>query len=76
MAFIRFYLAVVSDDDLGRISEGDEQFHGHRFESLDLLLPADGSGFDVHGALEDDKVREYVILSTLICRTLNTFGSN
>jgi hypothetical protein len=35
---------------------------------LDLpFLPADRSDFDVHGALEDDKVREYVILSTLNC---------
>jgi hypothetical protein len=43
------------------------EFHGHRFECLDRpFLPADRSDFDVHGALEDDKVREYVILSTLI----------
>ena len=26
------------------------------------VLPADRSDFDVHGALEDDKVHEYVIL--------------
>ena len=33
------------------------EFHAVRFESLDLLpLPADRSDFDVHGALEDDKV--------------------
>ncbi len=44
------------------------EFHGHRFELLDLpFLPADRSDFDVHRALEDDKVREYVILSTLVC---------
>ncbi len=35
---------------------------------LDLpFLPTDISDFDVHGALEDDKVREYGILSTLSC---------
>ena len=34
------------------------EFHSVRFESLDLLLlPADRSDFDVHGALEDDKVK-------------------
>ena len=34
------------------------EFHAVQFESLDLpLLPADRSDFDVHGALEDDKVR-------------------
>ncbi len=34
------------------------EFHGFRFESFDLpLLPADQSNFDVHGALEDDKVQ-------------------
>ncbi len=39
------------------------EFHAHRFESLDLpFLPADRSDFDVHGALLDDKVHEYVIL--------------
>ena len=33
------------------------EFHSVRFESLDLPpLPADRSDFDVHGALEDDKV--------------------
>ena len=48
------------------------EFHAHRFESLDLpFLPADRSDFDVHGALLDDKVHEYVILWTLICYTLN-----
>ena len=39
------------------------EFHAHRFESLDLpFIPADRSDFDVHGALLDDKVHEYVIL--------------
>jgi hypothetical protein len=39
------------------------EFHAHRFESLDLpFLPADRKDFDVHGALLDDKVHEYVIL--------------
>jgi hypothetical protein len=39
------------------------EFHGHRFESLDLpVLPADRSDFDVHWALEDDKLHEYFIL--------------
>jgi hypothetical protein len=39
------------------------EFHAHRFESLDLsFLPADSSDFDVHGALLDDKVHEYLIL--------------
>ena len=45
------------------------EFHSVRFESLDLPpLPADRSDFDVHGALDDDKVetklicvREYII---------------
>ncbi len=57
---------------------GLTEFHRHRFssssftvivlKSLDLpVLPADRSDFDVHGALEDDKVREYVILTTLNC---------
>ena len=42
------------------------EFHAHRFESLDLpFLPADRSDFDVHGALLDDKVREYVILCSV-----------
>jgi hypothetical protein len=53
------------------------EFHAHRFESLVLpFLPAvraaDRSDFDVHGALLDDKVHEYVILCTLICHTLNS----
>ena len=48
------------------------EFHAHRFESLDLpFLPADRSDFDVHGALLDDKVHEYVMLCALICHTLN-----
>jgi hypothetical protein len=41
------------------------EFHAHRFESLDLpFFPADRSAgdFDLHGALLDDKVHEYVIL--------------
>ncbi len=34
------------------------EYHSVRFESLDLLiLPDDRSQFDVHGALEDDKVK-------------------
>ena len=34
------------------------EFHSVRFESLDPPpLPADRSNFDVHGALEDDKVK-------------------
>ena len=34
-----------------------------RFESLDLpLLPADRSDFDVHGALEDDKVKTEIMI--------------
>jgi hypothetical protein len=34
------------------------EYHAVRFESLDLpLLPVDWSDFDVHGALEDDKVK-------------------
>ena len=33
------------------------KFHDFRFDSLDLPpLPADCGDFDVHGALEDDKV--------------------
>ncbi len=39
------------------------EFHAHRFESLNLpFIPADRSDFDVHRALLDDKVHEYVIL--------------
>ncbi len=39
------------------------EFHAHRFESLDLpFLPAYRSDFDVHGALLDDKVHQYVKL--------------
>ena len=35
------------------------EFHSGRFESLDLpILPDDRSDFDVHGALEDDKVKQ------------------
>ena len=42
------------------------EFHAHRFERLDLpFLPADRSDFDVHGALLDDKVHEYVILCSV-----------
>ena len=34
-------------------------YHSGRFECLDLpLLPDDRSDFDVHGALEDDKVKK------------------
>ena len=33
------------------------EFHSVRFESFDLPLPVDRSNFDVHGALEDDKVK-------------------
>jgi hypothetical protein len=39
------------------------EFHAFRFESLDLPpLPADRSDFDVHGALEDDKVKTKIKL--------------
>ena len=42
------------------------EFHAHRFQRLDLpFLPADRSDFDVHGALLDDKVHEYVILCSV-----------
>ena len=35
------------------------EFHSGRFETLDLpTLPDDRSQFDVHGALEDDKVKQ------------------
>ena len=40
------------------------EFHSVRFESLDLpILPDDRSQYDVHGALEDDKVKksEYTV---------------
>ena len=51
------------------------EFHAHRFESLDLpFIPADRSDFDVHGALLDDKVHEYVILCS-VC-TLNMYYIN
>ncbi len=41
------------------------EFHACRFESLDLPhTPADRSDFDVHGALEDDKV--HLIMSSLL----------
>ena len=36
------------------------EFHSGRFESLDLpVLPDDRSDFDVHRALEDDKVKQF-----------------
>ena len=39
------------------------EFHSGRFESLDLpLLPDDRSQFDVHGALKDDKVKQFECL--------------
>ena len=35
------------------------EYHSGRFERLDLpILPDDRSDFDVHGALEDDKVKK------------------
>ncbi len=35
------------------------EFHSGRFETLDLpALPDDRSQFDVHGTLEDDKVKQ------------------
>ncbi len=38
------------------------EFHSGRSETLDLpALPDDRSQFDVHGALEDDKVNNYNI---------------
>ena len=34
------------------------EFHAVLFESLDIpLIPADRSDFDVHAALDDDKVK-------------------
>ena len=34
------------------------EYHSCRFENLDLpIIPDDRSQFDVHGALEDDKVK-------------------
>ncbi len=46
-------LAVLLDN----FSRSMFEFHAFRFESLDLPpLPADRSNFDVHGALEDEKV--------------------
>ena len=40
------------------------EYHSHRFESLDLpQLPADRSDFDVHGALNDDKVQKKLLYS-------------
>ena len=51
-------LSVLSDKFARFLFE----FHAHRFQRLDLpFLPADRSDFDVHGALLDDKVHEYVI---------------
>ena len=39
------------------------EFHSCRFESLDLpILPDDRSQFDVHCALEDDKVTQFECL--------------
>jgi hypothetical protein len=36
------------------------EFHSARFESMDLhLLPDHRSQFDVHGALKDDKVKQF-----------------
>ena len=35
------------------------EYHSCRFENLDLpIIPDDRSQFDVHGALEDDKVKQ------------------
>ena len=35
------------------------EYHSCRFETLDLpMIPDDRSQFDVHGALEDDKVKQ------------------
>ena len=35
------------------------EYHSYRFETLDLpMIPDDRSQFDVHGALEDDKVKQ------------------
>jgi hypothetical protein len=35
------------------------EYHSCRFETLDLpTIPDDRSQFDVHGALEDDKVKQ------------------
>ena len=48
------------------------EFHSARFESVDLpLLPDDQSQFDLHFALEDDKVKqfEYTCLIELIWYT-------
>jgi hypothetical protein len=50
------------------------EFHSARFESMDLpLLPDDRSQFDVHGALEDDKVKRFeytCLLNTYDARDL------
>ena len=55
-------LSVLSDKFARFLFE----FHAHRFQRLDLpFLPADRSDFDVHGALLDDKVHEYVILCSV-----------
>ena len=46
------------------------EFHSVRFKSLDLPpLPADRSNFDVHGALEDDKVKICKGLYYMYCDT-------
>ena len=35
------------------------EYHSFRFENLDLpIIPDDRSQYDVHGALEDDKVKQ------------------
>jgi hypothetical protein len=48
-------LSVLPDGFAGFLFE----FHSVRFESLDLpILPDDQSQIDVHGALEDDKVKQ------------------
>ena len=56
------------------------EFHGHRFESLDLpVLPADRSDFDVHGALMDDKVLIMYIMhitTLIIFKYYYTFYTN
>ena len=39
------------------------EFYSCRFESLDQpILPDDRSQFDVHGALEDDKINQFECL--------------
>ena len=52
-----FYIILFTKDD--KFARFLFEYHSGRFETLDLpIIPDDRSQFDVHGALEDDKVKQ------------------